>query len=172
MAVHLEFESRWRPAERVALARQRREIEGLMKESDALAVAGGHVAVLLNRLRLFGLEKMVGSRPVIAWSAGAMALSELVVLFHDNPPQGKGRTEVLENGLGLAPGVIPLPHARHRLHLDDHIRITYFARRFAHHLCCPMDEGARLDWNGVQWIAPWGGSALAPEGTLVEVPAA
>lgn len=170
-AVHLEFEARWRPGERDALAYQRREVEGLMQAADALAVAGGHVAILLNRLRFFGLEKMIHQKPVIAWSAGAMAVSELVVLFHDNPPQGKGRTEVLENGLGFAPGVVPLPHARHRLHLGDRHRVTYFARRFAHHLCCPMDEGARLDWDGERWTAPWGGSFLGHDGQMKGVPA-
>jgi len=170
--VHLEFEGRWRPWEREALAHQRHEIERLMAQVDALAVAGGHVAILLNRLRFFGLEKMIGSKPVLAWSAGAMAMSELVVLFHDNPPQGKGRTEVLENGLGFAPSVVPLPHARRRLNLGDRNRVIYFARRFAQHLCCPMDEGARLDWNGERWVAPWGGSALGPDGQMQGVPAA
>lgn len=170
--VHLEFESRWRPWERTALVRHREELRHLMQECEALAVAGGHVAILLNRLRLFGIEKLLGHKPVIAWSAGAMAVSELVVLYHDNPPQGKGRTEVLENGLGLAPGIVPLPHARHRLHLGDRNRVVYFARRFAHHHCCPMDEGARFDWNGHEWLAPWGGSALGPDGDLKGIPPA
>jgi hypothetical protein len=46
------------------------------------------VAVLVNRLRLFGLGDLVADKTVFAWSAGAMAVSERVVLFHDDPPQG------------------------------------------------------------------------------------
>lgn len=170
--IHLEFAARWRPPERPTVIRQLEELRRIMADVDALAIAGGHVAILLNRLRFFGIEKLLGSKPVIAWSAGAMAVSEVVVLYHDNPPQGKGRTEVLENGLGLAPGLLPLPHARRRLHLGDRDRVIYFARRFAGHQCCPMDEGARFDWNGTRWLAPWGGSALGQDGDLKGIPAA
>ncbi len=44
-----------------------------------------------------------------------MVVCETVVLFHDSPPQGAGNAEVLDAGLGLARGVIALPHARRRL---------------------------------------------------------
>lgn len=170
--VHLEFEARWKPWDRLAMIRHRDDLYRIMEGAGVLAIAGGHVAILLNRLRLFGVEKLLGAKPIIAWSAGAMAVSEVVVLYHDNPPQGKGRTEVLENGLGLAPGIVALPHARHRLQLGDRIRATYFARRFPFHHCCPMDEGARFDWDGQRWLAPWGGSALSRNGDLQGMPAA
>ena len=109
---HRRFAERWRPLERPALARERAEIADLLDGCAAFAVAGGHVAVLLNRLRLFDLAPLVAGKPVFAWSGGAMVLGERVVLFHDTPPEGAGDAEVLESGLGLYRGVLPLPHAR------------------------------------------------------------
>jgi len=41
-----------------------------------------------------------------------------VILFHDTPPQGRGVSQVLDEGLGLAPGVVALPSPRQRLRLD------------------------------------------------------
>jgi hypothetical protein len=102
------------------------------------------VAVLLNRLRLFDLAGLLGERPVVAWSGGAMVLSERLVLFHDHPPQGRGYAEVFEAGLNLAPGVVPLPHARRRLDLGDPERVALLARRFLPARCLALDEEASL----------------------------
>jgi hypothetical protein len=134
----------------------------------AFAVAGGHVAVLLNRLRLFGLAELVGERPVFAWSGGAMVLGERLVLFHDDPPQGAGHAEVLEAGLGLYQGLLPLPHARRRLKLDEPLRVALFARRFADLTCVALDDGATLCLEHGRWV-PWGGDGarrLLPDGSL------
>ena len=60
--------------------------------------------------------------PVVAWSAGAMALTSKVVLFHDYAPRGSHEAEVFDRGLGRVPGVIALPHARRRLRLEDRAR--------------------------------------------------
>jgi len=163
---HDAFEQRVRPAERDALAHERAEVEKLVRESGAIAIAGGHVAVLLNRLRLFSFERLAAGRLVVAWSAGAMALSETVVLFRDDPPHGPGHPEALEQGLALASGVVPLPHARRRLDLDDGPRVLVMARRFAPAACVPMDEGARLDWSGASWVMPRGTRRLGIEGRV------
>ena len=40
--------------------------------AEALCVAGGHVTILLNRVRLLGLLELAGDLPLIAWSAGAI----------------------------------------------------------------------------------------------------
>ena len=87
-------------AGRPSIARHRAEVAELMAGVSVLAVAGGHVVVVLNRLRLFDVVGQWGDRPLIAWSAGAMALARRVFVYHDNPPQGPANTEVLENGLG------------------------------------------------------------------------
>lgn len=143
-AVNDAFDAAWRPLERPAVARHVAEIERALAGAEALAVAGGHVAILLNRLRLFGIDRLLGARRVFAWSAGAMAVSERVVLFHDSPPQGQGNAEVLEAGLGWAIGVVALPHARRRLALDDPLRVALFARRFAPAHCLVLDDGSQV----------------------------
>ena len=163
--VHTAFEATWKPAKRPAVARHRKEIQKLLKGAAALGVAGGHVNRLLNRMRLLGLPDLAKNLPVLAWSAGAMALSQQIVLFHDSPPQGAGDAEVLEAGLGLYSGVIPLPDARRRLRLDDATRVALFARRFGQDICALMDEGARLDWDGARWTAHEGTYRLAEDGS-------
>jgi hypothetical protein len=168
-AVHAEFEARWRPRERDAVARQRAELAALVRETECLCIAGGHVARLLDCLRLFALLELLPEMPVIAWSAGAMVLSERVVLFHDDPPQGAGNAEVFEMGLGLARDVVALPHASRRLHLDDALGVRFLARRFRPALCAVLDPRTRLDWSGRRWRGASGTLRLATDGALVEV---
>lgn len=167
--VHGEFERRHAPARRPAIERHRRELAGLLSKAVAVAVAGGHVAVLLNRMRLFGIEELLGELPILAWSAGAMALSERIVLFHDSPPQGMGNPEVLDVGLGLFPDVVVLPHARDRLRLEDPARVEILARRFEPAACVPFDAGApAILWQGGRWHLPPGTRRLTPDGRVVE----
>lgn len=149
--LHRDFEAKVRPQERPVLVRHRRELVELLSGCTAFAVAGGHVAVLLNRLRLFAIGPLVAGKAVFAWSGGAMTLGERVVVFHDDPPQGRGDAEVLESGLGVFTGVLPLPHARHRLRLGDSARVSLFSQRFRDLACVTMDEGAELHWNGARW---------------------
>ncbi len=170
--IHGAFERRWRPARRAAIRRERDDLAAVLAGVEALAVAGGHVAVLLNRLRLFGVLELVGARPILAWSAGAMALAERIVLFHDSPPQGAGNAEVLEAGLGLINGLLPFPHARRRLRLDDPARVALLARRFAPARCIALDGGDGLAYDG-SWrtLAPLrllreDGAIQRVEGTL------
>ena len=167
--VHAEFEEEWRPLERDSVRAERDEIRAELRSADALCVAGGHVTILLNRLRLFGLAELIGGLPLVAWSAGAMALSERVVVFHDSPPQGPGDAEVLEVGLGLLRDLVALPHASRRLRLDDPVRVGLFARRFGPALCAALDARARIDWNGTLWRAEPGTQRLREDGQLVEV---
>jgi hypothetical protein len=164
--IHAEYTEQWQPQQRDPVARERKEIDAVLRDSSAVAIAGGHVAVLLNRLRLFGLDTALRGRVVVAWSAGAMAISDRVVLFHDQPAHGMGNAEVLDIGLGLAPGVVPLPHARHRLRLDDRDRVALFAARFAPAACVPMNEGARIDLGPDGWSAAPGTQRLLPAGGL------
>lgn len=171
-AVHAEFEARWRPAERAALAQERSAVAHILGGVAALAIAGGHVAVLLNRLRLLDVAGPARGLTVVAWSAGAMAAGETVVLFHDDPPYGAGHPEACEIGLALAPGVLPFPHARHRLRLNDARRVAIAARRFAPLACVPMDEMARLDWDGARWHPAADTRRMADAGDVVSWSAA
>jgi hypothetical protein len=145
------------PAGRPSLARHREQLGRELAPCEAVLVAGGHVGILLNRLRLFGVLELSDPRPIVAWSGGAMALAERVVLFHDSPPQGPGDPEVYARGMGLVRGVVPLPHAAERLRLEDPARVALLARRFAPDACVPLDAGDRLE--GSSSSSTWDGGA-------------
>lgn len=165
---HLEFDAQW-PIERIdELSRHRQEIAETMATCEALCIAGGHVIVLLNRLRLFDIRSMIGDRVVVAWSAGAMALGTRIIAFHDSPPQGAGNAEILEMGLGLHHEVA-LPHASKRLRLDDAIRVAIFARRFHPQRCIALDTGAQVQREQSQWTANEFTRVLTRTGELVEM---
>jgi hypothetical protein len=165
--VHREFEAGIHLEERDGVMAERREIAARLAEASVVAVAGGHVAVLLNRLRLFDIVSMLDGKPVVAWSGGAMVTGERIVLFHDSPPQGPGYAEVLESGLGLHRGLVPFPHARRRLRLHDPDRVVLVARRFRPAVCVAMDDRDRIDWEpGRGWRAPGGIGHLREDGTV------
>ena len=167
--IRAEFEDAYRPSERDSVIRQRSVIARRISDSEALCIAGGHVAVLLNRLRIFDVLSLAEDRPIFAWSAGAMVLGELVVLFHDSPPQGRGYAEVLERGLGRFQGLLPFPHADRRLQLDDPTRIQLLQRRFAHLTCVPLDAGSRVEYSDGEWSLPAGTRRLLPDGSVGRV---
>ncbi|KAB2962088.1 MAG: hypothetical protein F9K16_10005 [Thermoanaerobaculia bacterium] len=140
-AIHAEFERALAPAGRPALARHAAAVGRILERSEALLIAGGHLAILLDRLRLFGVGGLVAGRAVFAWSAGAMAVCERVVLFHHSPPQGYGNTELFGEGLGLVRGIVAFPHARRRLQLEDRRRIELLSRRFSPADCLALEDG-------------------------------
>jgi hypothetical protein len=113
-----------------------------------VVIAGGHVASLLNRLKLFDVINLAHSKHVVAWSAGAMVLTDRIVLFHDYPPYGTDIAQVLDAGFGLAPGLVLLPDPRRRVRLDDEEGIARFAARMAPARCVTMDHGTRIILEG------------------------
>jgi len=134
-----------------------------------VVLAGGRVDVLAHVLHLFNVAAVIRS-PVIAWSAGAMALAERIVLFGDRAPQGPGFPEVHGSGLSLVRGAVVLPHARARLRLDDAPRMAVVARRFAPDRCVLLDPGARVDTDGSgSW--PPGTRVLGEDGQVTVVAA-
>ncbi len=147
-----EFYARLEPHARPVIAAHRDEVAGVLREACALVVAGGHVGVLSEVLHLFNLAASVSvDSPVIAWSAGAMALTDRIVLFHDRSPQGPGHPEVYGSGLSLLRDVVLLPHARARLLLDDAPRMAVLAWRFAPARCVPLEAGNRIDVVDGAW---------------------
>ena len=145
-----EFYARLEPHARPVIAAHRDEVAAVLRDAGALVVAGGHVGVLADVLHLFNVAAFVGST-VIAWSAGAMALTDRIVLFHDRAPQGPGHPEVYGSGLSLLRDVVLLPHARARLLLDDAPRMAVLARRFAPARCVPLEAGNRIDVYDGAW---------------------
>ena len=141
----LEFFERLAPHDRPVIAGHRAEVSAALADAAALIIAGGHVGVLAEVLHLFNVAAALNGAPVIAWSAGAMALADRIVLFHDRSPQGPGHAEVYGSGLSLVRDVVLLPHARARLLLDDTTRMAVFAQRFAPARCVPLEAGTRID---------------------------
>jgi hypothetical protein len=169
-AIRGEFYQRLAPHDRPVIAEHRAEVAGLLGDAAALVVAGGHVGVLADTLHLFNVAAALRS-PVIAWSAGAMALAERIVLFHDRSAHGPGHPEVLDSGLSVLHGVVPLPHARARLLLDDAPRMAVFARRFAPARCVLLESGTKLD-IGSDGDFPPGTRMLAADGHVTTLEAA
>ena len=140
-----EFFARLVPHERPVIAEHRADVSAVLAEAAALVVTGGHVGVLAEVLHLFNIAAALNGAPVIAWSAGAMALADRIVLFGDRSPRGPGHAEVYGSGLSLLRDVVLLPHARARLLLDDTPRMAVLARRFAPARCVPLEAGTRID---------------------------
>lgn len=138
------FDAAWLPGDRELIAKHRFEVRSVLEGAECLCIAGGNVDELLHVLRLFDVATALPER-VVAWSAGAMALTERVALFHDYTAQGPAPTEVLDAGLGVVTGIVALPHAKRRLRIDDELRMSVLERRFEPATCLRLDEGARVD---------------------------
>jgi hypothetical protein len=168
--VRREFFERLRPHDRPVIAEHRAFVAAALSEATALLVAGGHVGVLTDVLHLFNVAPALRpGAPVIAWSAGAMALTDRIVLFHDRAPQGPGHPEIYGSGLSVLRDAVLLPHAKARLLLDDTARMAVFARRFAPARCVLLEQGTRLDTEG-SWLAA--GRTLGADGRVSAAEAA
>jgi hypothetical protein len=164
--LHADFYASWRLEEREAVAAHREEVRGVLDSVGCVAIAGGHVGDLLRVLHVFHVAPHLPAR-VIAWSAGAMALTSRVVLFHDRSAQGDAPTEVFDKGLDVLPGVVLLPHARRRLRTDDAPRMARLARRFAPATCLVLDDGVRVD-VGPEGELPPQARVVCDDGRIVE----
>ncbi|MCA8956977.1 MAG: hypothetical protein KDC87_12945 [Planctomycetes bacterium] len=161
------FSAKWGLRDREHVARNREELGALLRGVGALCIAGGHVGVLFNRLWMFDVLALLPEQtPVVAWSAGAMALCERIVLFHDDPPEGQGGAELLGPGLGVCRGIVPLPHARQRLKLQDALRVQMLSRRCPDALCVALEAGDRVTWDGTAWHASASVQRLCVDGSL------
>lgn len=137
--VHARFDAEWDPAGRPAVARHREEVAAAIAGTDAVLITGGHVMSLLNRLRLFAPHRAFGARPVLGCSAGAMVLTDRIVLFHDAPPFGKNLAQVIADGLGICPGIVAMPDVARRVNADELVGMRRFVQRMAPATCVALD---------------------------------
>jgi hypothetical protein len=137
--VNGNFDEAWRPHERELVAHHRGEVRDVLQRASGL---------------------------VVAWSAGAMVLTERVVLFHDRVPEGPAHAEVYDAGLGVIRGMVLLPHARRRLRVDDLTRMRVMARRFAPAACVVLDDGVRVDLTDDGRL-PAGARVIAEDGRIL-----
>jgi hypothetical protein len=144
----------------------REEVRAVLGTVGCLTIAGGHVGDLLRVLHVFHVAPHLPAQ-VIAWSAGAMALTTRVVLFHDRAAQGAASTEVFDEGLDVLRHLVLLPHARRRLRTDDGARMSQLARRFAPATCLVLDDGVRVD-VGPDGALPPQARVVCDDGRIVE----
>ncbi len=163
-----EFRRRVRPRRRPALETEREQALEILDRAAAVVITGGHVAMIRNRLLLLDLGEALARKPIVAWSAGAMALTRRVVLFHDRLPWGSARPEILGDGLGLFPGVAFFPDAGARLALRDREHLADLAGRVRPEVAVLLDPGDRIDWDGSRWSARSGVRALDEDGGVQE----
>lgn len=151
-----DFYERHQPQHRDAVVAARFRVGRVVAGCDAIAITGGHVGVLMGAMHVFNLGPALATpatpdpleeagvrgardpedlpaptllRPVLAWGAGAMALTERIVLFYDHAVTSPGVSEMLMGGLGLTRGVVALPSPRERLDMSDRRRLGMLARR-------------------------------------------
>lgn len=146
-----------RPWVHPAVRERRAQAAAMIQNARAIAIAGGHVAVLRNRLMFFGVHQQIVQAwmqgvAVVCWSAGSMVMTERIVLFYDDPPDGPSHPELLDEGFGLAKDLVVLPHARRRLRLEDRQRVSLLASRFAPSMCVGLENGSWLSLEGGRWL--------------------
>jgi hypothetical protein len=123
-AAYERFYAQDPPHQRPSIARHREEVAAIVAGCGAIAIAGGHVGVLNDCLHLCNLGMLIEERPLIAWSAGCIAVSERILVVDDDDPAGRP-DELYDIGLGIARAVL--------------------ARRCAPSVCVLLDAGDRLE---------------------------
>lgn len=141
-AIYEEYSEALSEKGNALLAEYSFDIKAKLGDCSTVLIPGGNVLVLLNRMQLFTMSESLASRHLIAWSAGAMVLSDLIVLYHDRTPLGRRNPEVLGAGLGIVPGQLFLPDAAKRLQVKDLRRMSIFSERFAPAKCVTLDSGS------------------------------
>lgn len=169
LRLHAAFDAEVRPQRhpmvRATVARARDILAGC----QAVLVAGGHVGILRNRMAFFGMGELLRGRTVVAWSAGAMVLTERVFLYHDHTPGAHQPAELLDRGFDLVSGVVYLPHAATRLNTHDADALRILVARLAPSTVVTLEPGALLA-GGVRSIGPVGTACrIDDEGRLLSL---
>ena len=165
-AIQADFAASVDPGSREPVLQCREKMTEILNRSVGVIVTGGNVAVITNRLRLFGFGDLLRDRHLFAWSAGAMALSHRIVLFHQRMPQGKRDPEIFGRGLGLLGDVVVLPDTEHRLNSDERVRMQMMARRFAPDVCVALDNESAVHLNGDRLVQSDGARTISKRGRL------
>ncbi|GGK55738.1 hypothetical protein [Ornithinimicrobium pekingense] len=175
------FYARYEPQHRDAVVDGRFHVGRLVADCEAIAVTGGHVGVLMGALHLFNLAPALAApppvtdagadgtpvllRPVLAWGAGAMVLTERVLLFYDHAVSSPSVSELLMNGLGLTRGIVALPSPKERLAMRDPDRMSVLVRRAAPAHALLLDEQAEVTLTAGGHL-PAGARILGPDGAV------
>ncbi|MBV9099928.1 MAG: hypothetical protein JOZ46_07040 [Candidatus Dormibacteraeota bacterium] len=137
------FEDEWPVHERDVILAHRGAVAAQLEECAAIAVAGGHVGVLLECVWLCGVGPATVRMPLIAWSSGAMVVTERVMVT-DEHEIGARPAEVMGTGSAAVCGVVVMVDSQARLRIDDGDSLALLARRCAPRACVLLDDGDRL----------------------------
>ncbi|MSQ00450.1 MAG: hypothetical protein EXR71_00990 [Myxococcales bacterium] len=162
--LHEMFEQQARPGDHPLVRREREGVRADLDGCAALLIAGGHIGVLRNRCVFLDVGPVLTQRPLYAWSAGAMLLTERVLLYHDHTAYGPGTAEFLDHGLGLLRETVLLPHARERLNLTDTIHLSVLAHRLLPRKAVCLQNGAIYE-DGVYTGKPGAAFILTLDGS-------
>ena len=147
------------------------ELKEELSRCEYVLITGGNVVVLINRLALFGLGPLLQGKNIIGLSAGAMVLSDRIVLFHDHLPQGRRDAEVMCKGLGLISDTVLLPDARQRIRKTETVRSSLFSRRFSPATCLTLDNNSQLLFQGGKVLQSERVQHISREGKFARVKA-
>ncbi len=167
--LHRQFAEEGRPDRHPIVRAVRARAVDLLAGCDALLIAGGHVGILRNRIAFFGIDSLLPTRPIIAWSGGAMVLTDRILLYHDHTNFGVGTAEMLDRGFGMAEGVVYLPHARERLFLGNEAGVGILARRLAPARAIGLENGGWIEDGRVRSTRPGVVVALSATGQTVDL---
>ena len=137
------FEAEFPPDQRDALLLHRDAVAALLRDCAALAIAGGHIGVILESMWLCDVGAATARMPLIAWSSGAMAVTERV-LVADEHEIAERPTEVMGLGTAAVRGVVVMVDAQARLRVGDADSVALLARRCAPRACVLLDPGDRV----------------------------
>ncbi len=168
-AIQRECDERIHTLNSSLLAEHIAAIETAATDCQTILITGGNVVVLLNRLQLYDISRLFQTRHIVCWSAGAMVLSDLIVLYHDHMPQGRRDPEVLGEGSGVLPGYVFLPDATRRLKGKDRVRVGVFRERFAPARCVTLNSGAAIRFADQKLVAAEAAGSLMPDGRVARL---
>ncbi|MGC1208074.1 MAG: hypothetical protein WA880_08990 [Ornithinimicrobium sp.] len=160
---YAQFWEHWKPQDRESTARVREVVHEELGQAQAIVLTGGHVGVLMGAMNLFNIGPALDV-PIIAWGAGAMALTERVVLFNDRAAHGPAIAEVYRRGMGLVRHTVALPSPRERLDISNHTRMGLLARRFDPSRSLLLEAGVTVH-IGYDGQLPPGAPVLATDGS-------
>ncbi len=192
------FYARYEPQHRDAVVEGRFRVGRAIADCEAIVITGGHVGVLMGALHLFNLAPALAAprqpspevaeeadpppvllRPVLAWGAGAMALTERVLLFYDHAVVSPPVSELLMEGLGLTRGIVALPSPKDRLDMHDPGRMSVLARRAQPGHALLLEEQADVTLSargelpaGARIVSPDGSVTTYAPGTVTDQPQA
>lgn len=159
------FDQKISPDTRASAISYRQKVLKRLAGCEAILIAGGHVGVLLNRLKLSRLLSHI-SLPVIAWSGGAMALGRQVYFFHQFIPHVTGEIELSRKGMGWFEGIQLFPRSAERLKLNDPVEMALLGRRVPDP-CLLMTDSSELEWVGSKLIRVEGVKTILPRGQVL-----